>query len=143
MNGGSLTTLDGPQPLGVNKMIRARVFDKSGQSWTHEVWVYIKNAGSYSKKFLLGFITEKNDNGDVITFTARLLFSLTLDTIEPVVYKAGEQLIVSKDNKFGYIATVCYWYLRSRCNPTINMQFQFAGKIAQRTIDRFVETLSI
>jgi len=29
MNGESLTTLDGPQPLGVNKMIRARVFDKS------------------------------------------------------------------------------------------------------------------
>jgi hypothetical protein len=103
MNGGSKTMSDGAQSLGVNKMIRARVFDQSGQSWTHEVWVYIKNAGSFGKYFLLGFIKEKNDSGDVITFTARFLFSLTLDTIEPVIYKAGEHLIVSKDNKFGYI----------------------------------------
>ncbi|MFO8077840.1 MAG: DUF2341 domain-containing protein, partial [Thermoplasmatota archaeon] len=29
--------------LGTNKMVRARVFDEAGQSWTHEVWVYITN----------------------------------------------------------------------------------------------------
>ena len=103
MNSGSKTPSDGAQSLGVNKMIRARVFDQSGQSWTHEVWVYIKNQGSFGKYFLIGFIKEKNDTGDTITFTARFLFSLTLDTIEPVVYKAGEHFIVSKDTKFGYI----------------------------------------
>jgi hypothetical protein len=65
--------------------------------------VYIKNEGSFGKYFFIGFIKEKNDTGDTITFTARFLFSLTLDTIEPVVYKAGEHFIVSKDNKFGYI----------------------------------------
>ncbi|MBE3122618.1 MAG: DUF2341 domain-containing protein [Thermoplasmata archaeon] len=103
MNSGSKTPSDGAQSLGVNKMIRARVFDQSGQSWTHEVWVYIKNQGSFGKYFLIGFIKEKNDTGDTITFTARFLFSLTLDTIEPVIYKAGEHFIVSKDTKFGYI----------------------------------------
>ena len=103
MNSGSKTPSDGAQSLGVNKMIRARVFDQSGQSWTHEVWVYIKNQGSFGKYFLIGFIKEKNDTGDTITFTARFLFSLTLDTIEPVVYKAGEHFIVSKNTKFGYI----------------------------------------
>lgn len=29
--------------LGTNKMVRAQVFDEAGQSWTHEVWVYINN----------------------------------------------------------------------------------------------------
>lgn len=28
---------------GVNVMIRAQAFDYSGQSWIHEIWVYIKN----------------------------------------------------------------------------------------------------
>ncbi|MCX6667768.1 MAG: DUF2341 domain-containing protein [Euryarchaeota archaeon] len=32
------------QPLGVNKMIRARVYDQSGQSWTCEHWIYIKTS---------------------------------------------------------------------------------------------------
>ncbi len=29
--------------FGTNKMVRARVFDESGQSWTQQVWVYITN----------------------------------------------------------------------------------------------------
>jgi len=103
MYAGNQITPDGAHPLGVNKMVRARVFDQSGQSWTHEVWVYIKNEGSFSKRFLLGFIAEKNDTGNVITFKARFLFSLTLDTIEPTIYKSGEQLVVTKENKIGYI----------------------------------------
>jgi len=32
-----------PQPAGVNVMIRAQVFDQSGQDWLHEVWVCITN----------------------------------------------------------------------------------------------------
>jgi len=34
-----------PQPAGVNVMVRAQVYDKSGQTWTHEVWVYVENWG--------------------------------------------------------------------------------------------------
>lgn len=30
-------------PLGVNVMIRAQVYDDSGQSWINEVWVHVKN----------------------------------------------------------------------------------------------------
>jgi len=26
-------------------MVRAQVYDKSGQTWTHEVWVYVENWG--------------------------------------------------------------------------------------------------
>ena len=36
-------TMDAPIATGVNRMVRARVFDESGQSWTDEVWVFIKN----------------------------------------------------------------------------------------------------
>jgi hypothetical protein len=32
-----------PQTTGVNVMVRAQVYDKSGQTWIHEVWVYITN----------------------------------------------------------------------------------------------------
>ncbi len=32
-----------PNPLGVNVMVRAQVYDKSGQTWIHEVWVHITN----------------------------------------------------------------------------------------------------
>jgi hypothetical protein len=100
---GTRTTGDGTPTLGVSKMIRARVFDKSGQSWTDEAWVYIVNEESYGKYFLLGFIKNRNDTGSTITFQARLLFSLRLDSIQPAVFKSGEQFVVAKDNKFGYV----------------------------------------
>ena len=35
--------LDSIGSLGVNVMVRAQVFDASGQSWIHQVWVYITN----------------------------------------------------------------------------------------------------
>lgn len=96
-------TPDPGQPLGVNKMVRARVFDESGQVWTHEVWVYIKNAESFSKMFLLGFIKNKNTNGSLISFNARLLFTLTLDTLQPAILWSGEQFVISKDTSVSYI----------------------------------------
>jgi hypothetical protein len=106
INGTQTTDLAGPSPLGVNKMIRARVFDKSGQSWTSEVWVYIVNAESFGKYFLLGFIKDKTDTGTSITFQARLLFSLQLDTIQPSVHTSGTQFVVAKDARFGYIGRI-------------------------------------
>lgn len=36
-------TMDNPIATGVNRMVRAKVFDESGQSSSDEVWVYIKN----------------------------------------------------------------------------------------------------
>ncbi|MBN2600080.1 MAG: hypothetical protein JXA75_06025, partial [Candidatus Thermoplasmatota archaeon] len=89
--------------LGVNKMIRARVFDESGQSWLHEVWVYIKNAENFGKRFLIGFLKNRNITDTQISFTTRCILSLTLDTFIPALYIANEQFIVSKENKFGYI----------------------------------------
>jgi hypothetical protein len=94
---------DGGQPLGVNKMIRARVYDKSGQIWTDEHWVFINNMESFGKRFLIGFLKNRNISDTEISFTTRCIFSLTLDTFVPALYISNEQFIISKDNKFGYI----------------------------------------
>jgi hypothetical protein len=42
---------EAPQPLGVNKMIRAQVFDESGQTWIDEHWIYIKTSIDNSNEF--------------------------------------------------------------------------------------------
>jgi hypothetical protein len=93
----------GGQRLGVNKMIRARVYDEAGQVWTHEVWVYIKNMESFGKRFLIGFLKNRNVSDYEISFTTRVIFSLTMDTIIPALYFSHEQIVVSKDNLIGYI----------------------------------------
>ncbi len=94
---------DNPQSLGVNKMIRARVYDEAGQAWTHEVWVYIKNMESFGTRFLIGFLKNRNISDSEIRFTTRCILSLTLDTFIPALYTSNEQFIISKNNKFGYI----------------------------------------
>ena len=94
---------DGIQPLGVNKMVRAQVYDQSGQTWIDEVWPYIENMGSFGKRFLIGFIKNRNISDYEISFNTRCIFSLTLDTIVPALYISNEQFIISKENKFGYI----------------------------------------
>ena len=58
---------DDPQPAGVNVMVRAQVYDKSGQTWTHEVWVYVENWGKIgvfenSMCFVLAQGTEATAN---------------------------------------------------------------------------------
>jgi len=93
----------GGQSLGVNKMVRAQVFDKSGQSWISEVWVYISNMESYGKRFLIGFLKNREIGDYDITFNTRCILSLTLDTFVPALYISSEQFVVSRDNKFGYI----------------------------------------
>jgi hypothetical protein len=103
MNTGCIVSPNGAQSLGVNKMIRAEVFDQSGQSWIHEVWIYIKNAENFGKRFLIGFLKNRNISDNEISFTTRCIFSLKLDTIVPALYISNEQFIVSNDNKFGYI----------------------------------------
>jgi len=103
LNGSGRTSSDGAQSLGVNKMVRARVFDKSGQSWTHEVWVYLKNSEIFGKRFLMGFIKNRTVSDTEISFKAACIFSLTLDTIEPALYTSREQFTVLKSNKFGFL----------------------------------------
>jgi hypothetical protein len=94
---------DGPQTLGINKMIRARVYDESGQVWTDEHWVWINNAESFGKRFLIGFLKDRNISDTQITFTTRCIFSLTLDTFIPALYVSHEQFVITQNNKFGYI----------------------------------------
>jgi len=91
------------QSLGVNKMVRAQVFDQSGQTWIHEVWVYIENMESFGKRFLIGFLKNREITEYEISFTTRCIFSLTLDTFVPALYISNEQFVVSKEDKFGYI----------------------------------------
>jgi hypothetical protein len=94
---------DGAQTLGINKMIRARVYDSSGQVWTDEHWIWINNAESFGKRFLIGFLKDRNISDTQITFTTRCILSLTLDTFIPALYISHEQFVVSQNNKFGYI----------------------------------------
>ena len=94
---------DGTQTVGINKMIRARVYDSSGQVWTDEHWIWINNAESFGKRFLIGFLKDRNISDTQITFTSRCILSLTLDTFIPALYTSHEQFVVSQNNKFGYI----------------------------------------
>jgi hypothetical protein len=55
--------------------------------------------------FLLGFIKDKADIGNYITFKARFLFLFDFDTSKYAFLKSGEQLIISKENQLGYIGT--------------------------------------
>ena len=91
------------QTLGINKMIRARVYDQSGQVWTDEHWIWINNAESFGKRFLIGFLKNRNISDAQVTFTTRCIFSLTLDTFVPALYISHEQFVVSQNNKVGYI----------------------------------------
>jgi hypothetical protein len=94
---------DDAQTLGINKMIRARVYDSSGQVWTDEHWIWINNAESFGKRFLIGFLKNRNISDAQITFTTRCILSLTLDTFIPALYVSHEQFVISQNNKFGYI----------------------------------------
>jgi hypothetical protein len=94
---------DGGQTLGINKMIRARVYDESGQVWTDEHWIWINNAESFGKRFLIGFLKDRNISDTQITFTTRCILSLTLDTFIPALYTSQEQFVISQSNKLGYI----------------------------------------
>jgi hypothetical protein len=40
-----------PQTTGTNVMLRAQVYDKSGQTWIHEIWIYVENWGRKSLPF--------------------------------------------------------------------------------------------
>jgi hypothetical protein len=94
---------DDAQTLCINKMIRARVYDSSGQVWTDEHWIWINNAESFGKRFLIGFLKNRNISDAQITFTTRCILSLTLDTFIPALYVSHEQFVISQNNKFGYI----------------------------------------
>jgi hypothetical protein len=68
-----------------------------------EVWVFIQNAETFGKRFLIGFIKNRNISENTISFNARCVLSVTLDTFEPALYTSREQFIVSKNDKVGYI----------------------------------------
>lgn len=34
-----------PTPTGTNVMLRAQVYDESGQTWLHEIWIFVENWG--------------------------------------------------------------------------------------------------
>jgi hypothetical protein len=94
---------DGAQTAGINKMIRARVYDESGQVWTDEHWIWIDNAESFGKRFLIGFLKNRNISDTQITFTTRCILSITLDSFIPALYTSHEQFVILQSNRLGYI----------------------------------------
>lgn len=51
----------------------------------------------FTQALVLGFITEKNETGDVITFKAKFLL------IPPRVYRSGETIMISDNYTFGFV----------------------------------------
>jgi len=71
----SIIPKNNPPTTGQNVMIRAQVFDKSGQTWIHEIWVYIKNWQDKNPKMeikygrTLDVEIETPSNADAVLFT--------------------------------------------------------------------------
>jgi hypothetical protein len=55
---------------------------------------------SLTRAFVFGFITEKNQTGDFITFKAKLL---TILPSTSHLYHSGETIMISKDFTFGFV----------------------------------------
>ena len=91
-----------PQQSGVNVMIRAQAFDKSGQTWIWEHWVFVKNwdqSQNVNRNFInnrpvlgllkLGFALDKTldveiptpDNVDTVIFEATKIFTRKQTTV--------------------------------------------------------------
>jgi len=58
------------------------------------------NIISLTRVFVFGFITEKNQTGDFITFKAKLL---TILPSASRLYHSGETIVISKDFTFGFV----------------------------------------
>jgi hypothetical protein len=87
---------------GTNVMVRAQVFDESGQSWSHEIWVHITNwdsSGGFSNSagFLIGMgqpsldrhVSELEMMDDVQKPTCLILGSLRWEYEQGYCVSAG------------------------------------------------------
>ena len=103
--------------LGTNVMVRAQVFDESGQSWTHEVWVHVTNwrsGGNFQNTVCLLYATGSGSvqrNG--ITLGDYMIGSVSWDfTSDSLVVAAGLNgyqtrtgpLYGTADLFFGYVS---------------------------------------
>jgi hypothetical protein len=94
--------------LGVNLMLRAQVYDESGQTWIHEVWIYIKNwrdSIEYTSEncLIIGFASPFiKDKEQIITSTESLF---TNSYFYPYIKYLGWEInqglsyIISNQNK--------------------------------------------
>jgi len=74
--------------------VKARDPSSDESSWSTSLLVHII---SFKQAVIFGFITEKNDTGDFITFKAKLL------TIPPRLYYSGQTVMISKNFTFGFV----------------------------------------
>jgi carboxypeptidase T len=76
--------------------VKVKAKDPSSEEsqWSNPVYVHIL---SFNRALVFGFITEKNDTGDFITFNAKLLI------ISPRLYHSDETIMISKDFTFGFV----------------------------------------
>ncbi len=73
----ALFSKDKIHSTGENVMLRAQVFDESGQTWIHEIWVYIKNWKDKTPKIEIRFgkildieLNDVSEGADSVLFTA-------------------------------------------------------------------------
>lgn len=118
-----------PQQSGVNVMIRAQAFDKSGQTWIWEHWVFVKNwdqIQNVNRNFInnrpllellkLGFALGKTldveiptpDNADTVIFEATKIFIRKQTTI--IDYDLSDGCSASFDISTGFYKITTYTY---------------------------------
>ena len=74
------------EPVGTNVMIRAQVYDQSGQTWIDEIWIYIDNWGGKTKVIPRPILDA---------LKTRIQFQKTLDITLPAIDTADKAKITA------------------------------------------------
>ena len=141
--------LDDPSITGVNVMVRAQVFDRSGQTWIHELWVHITNWEARSRgnertiinnrpilnKLKLGITTGEtldvkipvSSNANAIKFVATKIFTRKQATLWDNDLSDGSSASFDIPTGFYKITTYAYKEDEQIASGVIFRVFYIAG----------------
>jgi hypothetical protein len=93
-----------PGPLQSQKTYFWKIvaWDEFGATTSGQLWTFTTKLHLFSFLFF-GLINNVNDTGKYTNFKAQLLLAIDLDNTLPTVFKSGEDILVSKENQYGYI----------------------------------------
>ena len=119
--------IDEIEPRGVNVMIRAQVYDVTGQTWIDENWIYISNWNSRDKQTKTYFKTifesiklaiaigdtldieiPTPDNADLVEFNAKRMFRIKEEIISDIDFSDGCSAKFDVPTGFYKIKTTTY-----------------------------------
>ena len=123
------SVLNKPGMLGVNVMVRAQVFDTSGQEWIHEVWVHITN-WEYDRDF---------ENNMCLIFATGSGYAST-DGLEFGSIKIGD---ITWEYSSGYVASAGLGGLYSTAGDHVGVATGFIGFADGNMIAGFAGKVSV